>query len=80
VAIFEELPPEFSRRAARFGIDFDTPQKDGMLMDLSVDEIVYAIVGAVKEINAKRVVIEWWASRWRPRPTSATSFANRCTG
>jgi circadian clock protein KaiC len=65
VAIFEELPAEFSRRAAQFGIDFDTPQKDGTLkviyirpLDLSVDETVYAIVGAVKEINAKRVVID----------------------
>jgi len=65
VAIFEELPAEFSRRAAQFGIDFDTPQKDGTLkviyirpLDLSVDETVYAIVGAVKEIDAKRVVID----------------------
>jgi circadian clock protein KaiC len=65
VAIFEELPAEFSRRAAQFGIDFDTPQKDGTLkviyirpLDLSVDETVHAIVGAVKEINAKRVVID----------------------
>jgi circadian clock protein KaiC len=65
VAIFEELPAEFSRRAAQFGIDFDTPQKDGTLkviyirpLDLSVDETVYAIVDAVKEINAKRVVID----------------------
>jgi len=65
VAIFEELPAEFSRRAAQFGIDFDTPQKNGTLkviyirpLDLSVDETVYAIVGAVKEIHAKRVVID----------------------
>jgi circadian clock protein KaiC len=65
VAIFEELPAEFSRRATQFGIDFDTPQKDGTLkviyirpLDLSVDETVHAIVGAVKEINAKRVVID----------------------
>ena len=65
VAIFEELPAEFCRRAAQFGIDFETPQKDGTLkviyirpLDLSVDETVHAIVGAVKEINAKRVVID----------------------
>ncbi len=29
VAIFEELPAEHVHRAAMFGIDFDTPQKDG---------------------------------------------------
>jgi circadian clock protein KaiC len=65
VAIFEELPAEFVRRAAQFGLDFDTPQKDGTLrviyirpLDLSVDETVHAIVSAVKQINAKRVVID----------------------
>jgi circadian clock protein KaiC len=65
VAIFEELPAELVRRAAQFGLDFDTPQKDGTLsviyirpLDLSVDETVHAIVSAVKQINAKRVVID----------------------
>jgi len=65
VAIFEELPAEVVRRAAQFGLDFDTPQKDGTLsviyirpLDLSVDETVHAIVSAVKQINAKRVVID----------------------
>jgi len=65
VAIFEELPAEFAHRAAQFGFDFDTPQKDGTLkviyirpLDLSVDETVHAVVGAVKEIGAKRVVID----------------------
>ena len=65
VAIFEELPAEFIRRASQFGLDFEAPQKDGKLkviyirpLDLSVDETVHAIVGAVKEINAKRVVID----------------------
>jgi circadian clock protein KaiC len=65
VAIFEELPSEFTRRAAQFGIDFETPQKNGTLkviyirpLDLSVDETVHAIVDAVKRIAAKRVVID----------------------
>jgi len=65
VAIFEELPAEFTRRGAQFGLDFDTPQKDGTLkviyirpLDLSVDETVHAVVGAVKQIGAKRVVID----------------------
>ena len=65
VAIFEELPAEHVRRAAMFGIDFDTPQKDGKLkliylrpLDLSVDETVHEIVTAVKEIGCKRLVID----------------------
>ena len=65
VAIFEELPADFLNRAAKIGIDFDKPQKDGTLkviyirpLDLSVDETVHAIVDAVKEIGAKRVVLD----------------------
>jgi circadian clock protein KaiC len=65
VAIFEELPAEYTRRAAQFGLDFGTPQKEGTLkviyirpLDLSVDETVHAIVDAVKRIGAKRVVID----------------------
>jgi len=65
VTIFEELPAEFTQRAASFGLDFDTPQKDGTLkviyirpLDLSVDETVHEIVAAVKDIDAKRVVID----------------------
>jgi circadian clock protein KaiC len=65
VAIFEELPAEFTHRAKMFGIDFDKPQKDGKLkliylrpLDLSVDETVHEIVTAVKEIGCKRLVID----------------------
>ena len=65
VAIFEEIPAEYVERAARFGFDFDTPQKDGKLkiiylrpLDLSVDETVHEIVNAVKEIGCKRLVID----------------------
>ena len=65
VAIFEELPAEHVHRARMFGIDFDKPQKDGKLkliylrpLDLSVDETVHEIVKSVKEIGARRLVID----------------------
>jgi len=65
VAIFEEIPSEYVERAAGFGIDFATPQRDGTLkiiylrpLDLSVDETVHEIVNAVKKIGCKRLVID----------------------
>jgi len=65
IAIFEELPAAYVRRAAKLGMDFDTPQKEGTLkliyirpLDLSVDETVHAVINAVKEIGAKRVVLD----------------------
>lgn len=65
VAIFEELPADFYRRSASFGLDFETPQREGTLkviyirpLDLSVDETVHEIMGAVKQIGAKRVVVD----------------------
>jgi circadian clock protein KaiC len=65
VAIFEEIPAEYAQRAATFGFDFDTPQKDGTLqiiylrpLDLSVDETVHEIVNNVKKIGCKRLVID----------------------
>ncbi len=65
VAIFEELPADFNRRSAELGLDFETPQKDGTLkviyirpLDLSVDETVHEIMNAVKQIDAKRVVVD----------------------
>ncbi|MBA3563382.1 MAG: protein kinase [Gammaproteobacteria bacterium] len=65
VAIFEELPIEHVHRARMFGIDFDTPQKQGKLkliylrpLDLSVDETVHEVVKSVKEIGARRLVID----------------------
>jgi circadian clock protein KaiC len=64
-AIFEELPAEYVQRARMFGIDFDGPQKKDTLrliylrpMDLSVDETLHEIVKAVKEIGARRLVID----------------------
>ena len=65
VAVFEEIPAEYAQRAAMFGFDFDTPQKEGKLkiiylrpLDLSVDETVHEIVNSVKEIGCKRLVID----------------------
>jgi circadian clock protein KaiC len=65
VAVFEEIPAEYAQRAAVFGFDFDTPQKDGMLkiiylrpLDLSVDETVYEIVNGVKNLGCKRLNID----------------------
>jgi circadian clock protein KaiC len=65
VAVFEEIPAEYAQRAAMFGYDFDTPQKDGTLkiiylrpLDLSVDETVHEIVNNVKQIGCKRLVID----------------------
>jgi circadian clock protein KaiC len=65
VAIFEEIPTEHIHRAAMFGIDLVTPQKQNKLkiiylrpLDLSVDETVHEIVKTVKEIGCKRLVID----------------------
>jgi circadian clock protein KaiC len=65
VATFEELPVEYVERAAKFGLDFDAPQKNDTLkliylrpLDLSVDETVHEVVSAVKEIGCKRLVID----------------------
>ena len=65
IAIFEELPAAYIHRAAKLGIDLNTPQKDGKLkiiylrpLDLSVDETVHAVIHAVKELGAKRVVLD----------------------
>lgn len=65
VAMFEELPDEYLERATKFGLDFNKPRQDGSLkiiylrpLDLSVDETVYEVVNAVKEIGCKRLVID----------------------
>jgi circadian clock protein KaiC len=65
VAMFEERPEEYAERAASFGIDLDSPQKEGKLkllyirpLDLSVDETVREILDAVQEMGAKRLVID----------------------
>ena len=65
IAIFEERPKSYSRRAQSLGMNLDGPEKNGLLkilylrpLDLSVDETVHEIVEAVKEIRAKRLVID----------------------
>ncbi len=65
VAIFEERPEEYSGRAGSFGIDLETPLRDGTLkliylrpLDLPVDEAMQEILASIKEIGAKRLVID----------------------
>ena len=65
IVIFEEHPEEYCARAGDFGWDFIQPQKEGKLrvvyfrpMDLSVDESMLEIIGAVKATGAKRLVID----------------------
>jgi circadian clock protein KaiC len=65
VVMFEERPTEYADRAASFGLDLETPQKEGTLkllyirpLDLSVDETVREIIDTVKEMGAKRLVID----------------------
>ncbi|HVQ37919.1 MAG TPA: ATPase domain-containing protein, partial [Pyrinomonadaceae bacterium] len=65
VAMFEERPAEYADRAASFGLDLNTPQKEGKLkllyirpLDLSVDETVREIMDAVQQMGAKRLVID----------------------
>jgi circadian clock protein KaiC len=65
VAVFEERPQAYAERASSFGLDLETPQKDGKLailylrpLDLSVDETMHSILDAVQKIGAKRLVID----------------------
>lgn len=65
IAVFEERPGGYIRRAATLGMDLEPSIKDGKLkilylrpLDLSVDETVHEVVSAVKEIGAKRLVID----------------------
>ena len=64
-AIFEERPQGYTTRAGAFGLDLKTTQENGTLeilylrpLDLSVDEMMQAILDAVQRINAKRLVID----------------------
>jgi circadian clock protein KaiC len=65
IALFEERQKQYTNRAASLGLDFKTPQEKGKLkllylrpLDLSVDEITQAILDAVEEVGAKRLVID----------------------
>jgi circadian clock protein KaiC len=64
-AIFEERPKGYTARANSFGLDLETPQKNGMLemlylrpLDLSVDETMQEILDTVERLGAKRLVID----------------------
>jgi circadian clock protein KaiC len=65
IAVFEEHPTEYLRRAHSLGIELEAMERDGLLkiiyirpLDLSPDEALYAIRAAVQQIDAKRVVID----------------------
>lgn len=65
IAIFEELPAAYIQRASKLGMDLGKSVDDGTLkiiylrpLDLSVDETVHAVITAVREIGAKRVVLD----------------------
>ena len=65
VAVFEERPDEYAGRASIFGLDLETPIRDGTLeviylrpLDLSVDEMMQELLDAVERTGAKRLVID----------------------
>jgi circadian clock protein KaiC len=65
VAVFEERPQEYTKRAGGLGMDLENPQQEEKLailfirpLDLSVDETMHEVVDAVQRIGAKRVVID----------------------
>jgi circadian clock protein KaiC len=65
VAIFEERPEEYAGRASSFGLDLETPLREGKLqviylrpLDLSVDETMQEILDAIEKTGAKRLVID----------------------
>jgi circadian clock protein KaiC len=65
MAIFEERPKGYTDRADSFGLNLETPQKNGKLeilylrpLDLSVDETMQEILDAIKRVGAKRLVID----------------------
>ncbi|HJP90323.1 MAG TPA: ATPase domain-containing protein [Pyrinomonadaceae bacterium] len=65
MAVFEERPEDCKRRAKHIGHELATWEREGKLkflylrpLDLSVDESLQAILEAVTEIGAKRLVID----------------------
>jgi circadian clock protein KaiC len=64
-ALFEERPENYLQRAKNLGQDLEKAKRDGThkilylrLLDLSVDESLHMILDAVKEVGAKRLVID----------------------
>jgi circadian clock protein KaiC len=65
MAIFEERPDGYARRAEAFGLHLAAAEKKGTLeilylrpLDLSVDETLQAILDAIQKVGAKRLVID----------------------
>jgi circadian clock protein KaiC len=65
MAIFEERPQGYTRRADSFGLTLKSAEQKGTLellylrpLDLSVDETMQAILDAIKRVDAKRLVID----------------------
>jgi circadian clock protein KaiC len=65
IAVFEERPREYLARGRAFGVDFPAAVRENKLriiyvrpLDLSVDETLEEISKSVREIGAKRVVID----------------------
>jgi len=65
IAVFEEHPQEYMRRAQRLGLDLEDMARQGTLavvyirpLDLSPDETLGAIRAAVARVGARRVAID----------------------
>jgi circadian clock protein KaiC len=65
IAVFEERPAEYTLRAEMFGLDLKEPQRKGKLeilylrpLDLTVDEVLHEIMGAIQRLGANRLVID----------------------
>jgi circadian clock protein KaiC len=65
IAIFEERPEGYLRRADSFGLNLRAGEAKGALeilylrpLDLSVDETMFSILEAIKRVGAKRLVID----------------------
>jgi circadian clock protein KaiC len=65
IAVFEEHPQEYLRRAETFGLDLEALERQGTLeiiyirpLDLSPDETLHEIREAVRRVGAQRVVID----------------------
>ncbi|MCA1798179.1 MAG: AAA family ATPase [Xanthomonadaceae bacterium] len=65
IAVFEERPDDYAKRADGFGLDLTGGVDAGKLeiiylrpLDLSVDETVYELLDAVQRTGATRVVID----------------------
>jgi len=65
IAIFEERPQEYAKRAGSFGLNLETLREKRKIeilylrsLDLSVDETMQEILEAVERVGAKRLVID----------------------